>query len=84
MSEKKPTVPKTKVEVKKKLSTVQTYALRAAKEASIRASNEFQQLMREVAEEVGIDPTSNERWELSQDCKIFTFVGKEKERKDES
>lgn len=71
---------------KKKLSTVQTYALRAARQAASRANAETQKLMSEVAKEVGIDITSNELWRLNDESTEFAYAGEQptKDEKDES
>lgn len=83
------TVPKTKVRVKKKLSSVQSYALISAREAANRAAKELQSMINEVAKEVGIDTESNEIWGLSDDCTFFSYRGvqpkvDEEKKEDES
>ncbi len=80
-------VPPTKVEREKKLSTVQTYAIRSARDTANRMADEFQSMINAVAKEVGIDTEGDERWALNKDCTSLLYKGlepKTEEPEDES
>lgn len=75
-------VPSTKVEREKKLSNVQTYAIRSARDTSNRMADEFQRMINEVAKEVGIDTEGDERWVLNKECTSLLYQGLEPKKKE--
>jgi len=57
-------------EIKKELTKVQYYAVKAASDKAREAYNELQSILQMIADELGID-RENERWRIAADMKYF-------------
>ena len=57
-------------EIKKELTKVQYYAVKAASDRAREAYNELQSILQMIADELGID-RENERWRITADMKYF-------------
>jgi len=59
--------------MKKELTKIQTYAIKAAKSKANQVNQELQSLLRDVAVELGIDMDDPKggRWRISEDSKYL-------------
>ena len=57
-------------EIKKELTKVQYYAVKAASDKAREAYNELQSILQMIADELGID-REKEKWRITADMKYF-------------
>ena len=73
------------------LSNIQEYAMLSANQRVVEASHTLataretaQELLNEVAKELGVDIASDDKWGISKDCKRLVYLGKEEKKENEN